>query len=444
MLNIDLLKYNIKRTDTITIGCSAGPDSMALLHYLINNTKNKIICCHINHNVRKESMDEEIFLKDYCKKNNIIFESMTIKEYIKNNFENEAREKRYTFYEEILIKYNSKHLFLAHHGDDLIETVLMKLSRGSDLEGYAGIKEISRKNNYYIIRPFLKYTKEDLIKYNEINNIPYYIDKSNENTKYTRNRYRKNILPLLKKENPNIHKKFLKYSNTILEYNEYIEKTLDKIIPTIYQNNNIDIIEFNKQDPFIKKYLLYKILKQLYNNTPNIIKEKNIIDILNLINNQKPNLTINLPNKIKVKKTYNYISFCKEEQNNNKNYKILLDNINIIDNYHIIKKIDNTLNDGNDICKLNSNNIKLPLYLRNRKNGDYIYQLGLNGRKKIKEIFIENKVPLNLRDNYPILVDNNDQILWIPNIKKSKFNSKTGEFYDIILKYCEKEENNEQ
>ena len=444
MLNIDLLKYNIKRTDTITIGCSAGPDSMALLHYLINNTKNKIICCHINHNVRKESMDEEIFLKDYCKKNNIIFESMTIKEYIKNNFENEAREKRYTFYEEILIKYNSKHLFLAHHGDDLIETVLMKLSRGSDLEGYAGIKEISRKNNYYIIRPFLKYTKEDLIKYNEINNIPYYIDKSNENTKYTRNRYRKNILPLLKKENPNIHKKFLKYSNTILEYNEYIEKTLDKIIPTIYQNNNIDIIEFNKQDPFIKKYLLYKILKQLYNNTPNIIKEKNIIDILNLINNQKPNLTINLPNKIKVKKTYNYISFCKEEQNNNKNYKILLDNINIIDNYHIIKKIDNTLNDGNDICKLNSNNIKLPLYLRNRKNGDYIYQLGLNGRKKIKEIFIENKVPLNLRDNYPILVDSNDQILWIPNIKKSKFNSKTGEFYDIILKYCEKEENNEQ
>ena len=444
MLNIDLLKYNIKRTDTITIGCSAGPDSMALLHYLINNTKNKIICCHINHNVRKESMDEEIFLKDYCKKNNIIFESMTIKEYIKNNFENEAREKRYTFYEEILIKYNSKHLFLAHHGDDLIETVLMKLSRGSDLEGYAGIKEISRKNNYYIIRPFLKYTKEDLIKYNEINNIPYYIDKSNENTKYTRNRYRKNILPLLKKENPNIHKKFLKYSNTILEYNEYIEKTLDKIIPTIYQNNNIDIIEFNKQDPFIKKYLLYKILKQLYNNTPNIIKEKNIIDILNLINNQKPNLTINLPNKIKVKKTYNYISFCKEEQNNNKNYKMLLDNINIIDNYHIIKKIDNTLNDGNDICKLNSNNIKLPLYLRNRKNGDYIYQLGLNGRKKIKEIFIENKVPLNLRDNYPILVDNNDQILWIPNIKKSKFNSKTGEFYDIILKYCEKEENNEQ
>ena len=444
MLNIDLLKYNIKRTDTITIGCSAGPDSMALLHYLINNTKNKIICCHINHNVRKESMDEEIFLKDYCKKNNIIFESMTIKEYIKNNFENEAREKRYTFYEEILIKYNSKHLFLAHHGDDLIETVLMKLSRGSDLEGYAGIKEISRKNNYYIIRPFLKYTKEDLIKYNEINNIPYYIDKSNENTKYTRNRYRKNILPLLKKENPNIHKKFLKYSNTILEYNEYIEKTLDKIIPTIYQNNNIDIIEFNKQERFIKKYLLYKILKQLYNNTPNIIKEKNIIDILNLINNQKPNLTINLPNKIKVKKTYNYISFCKEEQNNNKNYKILLDNINIIDNYHIIKKIDNTLNNGNDICKLNSNNIKLPLYLRNRKNGDYIYQLGLNGRKKIKEIFIENKVPLNLRDNYPILVDNNDQILWIPNIKKSKFNSKTGEFYDIILKYCEKEENNEQ
>ena len=445
MLNIDLLKYNIKPTDIITVGCSAGPDSMALLHYLSNNTKNKIICCHINHNVRKESIEEENFLKNYCNQNNIIFESITIKEYVKNNFENEAREKRYDFYEQILKKHNSNYLFLAHHGDDLIETVLMKISRGSSIEGYAGIKEISIKNNYYIIRPFIKYTKEDLINYNKNNNVTYYIDKSNENTKYTRNRYRKTILPLLKKENPNIHKQFLKYSNTILEYNEYIEKTLNKILPTVYKNNALNILEFNKQELFIKKYLLYKILKQLYNNTPNIIKEKNILDILNLIDNQKPNLTINLPNKIKIKKSYNNVYFYKDNSNNNnKNYKVLLNDINIIDNYHIIKKIDNTLDNGNDICKLNSNNIKLPLYLRNRKNGDYIYQLGLNGRKKIKEIFIENKVPLDLRDNYPILVDSNDEILWMPNIKKSKFNSKTDEFYDIILKYCEKEENNEQ
>lgn len=110
-------------------------------------------------------------------KNDIIFECKKIKSYNENNFENEARNKRYHFYEEILKKYNTKYIFLAHHGDDLIETILMKINHGSTLEGYAGIKEIAKHNDYYIVRPFLKYTKKDLIDYNKKNNIKYYMLK---------------------------------------------------------------------------------------------------------------------------------------------------------------------------------------------------------------------------------------------------------------------------
>ena len=84
------------------------------------------------------------------------------------------------------------------------------------------------------------------------------------------------------------------------------------------------------------------------------------------------------------------------------------------------------------------------LYITNREDGDYIEVLGLNGKQKIKDIFINNKIPKNKRDNYPILKDSDNNILWIPNIKKSKFNTKKNEFCDIILKYCEKEDNNEQ
>lgn len=444
MIKINLNKYNIKENDYIVVGTSAGPDSMALLHYLKNNINNPIVCCHINHNVRKESTEEEQYLKEYCQKENIVFETIKIDKYIENNFENEARKKRYNFYEQILKKYNSKHLFLAHHGDDLIETIIMKISRGSSLEGYAGIKEISNINNYFIIRPFLEYTKEDLINYNNQNNIKFYIDKTNEDIKYTRNRYRKLILPTLKNDNQNIHKQFLKYSKTLLEYNDYIDKQLTNILPTIWKNNYIDLIEFNKQDEFIQKNLLYKILNNLYNNTPNITKEKNINDLLSIIKNSKPNIEINLPNNFIAKKSYNQLTFCQINSKKNQNYKIELTNEEIVINNIIIKTINNTTKDGNDICRLNSKNIKLPLYIRNKKEGDYISQLGLNGRKKLKEIFIENKIPKNLRDTYPILVDSNDQILWIPNLKKSKFNSKKDEFCDIILKYCEKEENNEQ
>ena len=435
-------KTDISKDDYLIIGCSAGPDSMALLHMIKESTNNKIVCAHINHNVRKESIEEEEYLKEYCNNNNIIFESITLSKFTENNFENEARKKRYAFYKKIINKYHAKYLFLAHHGDDLIETIIMKINRGSNLEGYAGIKEISKKDDYYIVRPLLKYTKEDLIKYNKNHNIKYYIDKTNNDTNYTRNRIRKNILPVLKKENPNIHLNLLNYSNTLLEYNDYINKEIDKYIKKIYINNYIDLNKFNKVDIFIKKNILYKLLNNLYNNTPDIIKEKNIIDILNIINNNKPNIYINLPKNKKCIKEYNRLYF-KDNTTINKEYKIEVTNKPIEINNIIIKKIDNTELNGNDICRLNSNSIKLPLYIRNRINGDYIELLGLNGKKKIKDIFIDKKIPKDKRNNYPLLVDSNNNILWIPNIKKSKFNSKKNEFCDIILKYCERKENNE-
>ena len=440
---IEKLPINIPETDYIVIGCSAGPDSMALLHYLIHNSKNKIICAHINHNVRKESKEEEKYLNNFCKNENIIFESIKINKYTENNFENEARKKRYNFYEQILTKYNSKYLFLAHHGDDLIETILMKIERGSNLEGYAGIKEVSKKKNYFIIRPLLEYSKQDLIEYNKRYNIKYYLDKSNEDTTYTRNRYRKNILPLLKIENPNIHKQFLKYSKILLEYNAYLEDELDSIYPQIIHKNILDIKKFLQLHLFLQKNILYKFLNNYYQNQPNIIKEKHIINILNTINSKKPNQMINLPHNQIARKSYDYLYLEKKPTTKNNSYKILLEKTNIIGNI-TIEQINESTKDGNNICRINSKEIELPLYIRNRKPGDYIEQKVLKGKKKIKEIFIENKIPKHLRDSYPILVDNQDRIIWLPNLKKSKFNSPKQDFYDIILRYCEKEENNEQ
>ena len=433
---------NIEKNVPLVVGCSAGPDSMALLHYLKNNTENQIICCHINHNVRKESIEEEQYLRNYCNKENIIFETMKINHYQENNFENEARKKRYKFYEKTLKKYNSKYLFLAHHGDDLIETILMKIERGSNLEGYAGIKEISKLKDYTIIRPFLKYTKEELIKYNKINNIKYYIDKSNQDTTYKRNNYRHNILPFLKKQDKNIHKKYLAYSKTLLEYVDYINDEISSIYNKIIINNQINIIEFKKTHPFLQKNILYKFLNNYYQNQPNIITNKHIESIINQINNKKPNTIINLPKQTISRKEYNTLSIIKEYEQEKESYKIPLKDDIEIENI-IIKKITNTKEDGNDICRLNSKNIKLPLYIRNKKNGDYIQLKGMNSKKKVSDIFIEKKIPKYLRKTYPLLVDSNDEIIWIPNLKKSKFNSQKDDFCDIILNSCKKEEKHE-
>ena len=443
MLNTAIKSIDNLKDKYIIVGVSAGPDSMALLHMLMTNTKKEIICAHINHNVRDKSDEEEKYLKTFCQKHNIIFESMKIKEYTENNFENEAREKRYEFYEKLLNKYHSHYLILAHHGDDLIETVMMKIVRGSNLEGYAGIKMYSKQKNYTIIRPLLNLTKKDILIYNKENNIKYYTDNTNEDITYTRNRYRKKILPLLKEEDKDVHLKFLKYSETLQEYYNYVENITKEKIKKDYKNNIIDIKKFKNEEPLIQKNIIFNLLSSIYDNTANIITDNHIENIIKLINNDNPNKTIDLPKDYIARKSYEYIYIEKKDIKEN-NYKILLTDTVKIKNI-IIKKVDNIDTDGNDVCRLNSNNIKLPLYIRNKKQGDYIEVLGLNGKKKIKDIFIDNKIPLKDRNNYPILVDNNDTILWIPNIKKSKYNVKKDEKYDIILtSYKESEVHNEK
>lgn len=365
---------------------------------------------------------------------------MKITTYTENNFENEARKKRYRFYLDLLKKYNSKYLFLAHHGDDLIETVLMKIARGSNLEGYAGIKEISIfKDKYFIIRPLLKYTKKDIIKYLKLNKVKYFIDKSNKNTKYTRNRYRKYVLPFLKKEDANIHKKFLKFSKVLKEYDDYIKKETKDITNKIYKNNYLNLNEFNKIDNFMQKNILYYILNNVYDNTTNIIKETHINNILKLIDSNNTNATLNLPKNIVIIKEYTKLIFKSDVLNNQKQFKIKLQKHNNINN-HIIDIITNSEENGNNICRLDSSELSLPLYIRNKNDGDTIEVLGLKGKKKIKNIFIEKKIPINKRIGYPILVDSNDKILWVPNLKKSKFNKKKYEKYDIILRYYERKD----
>lgn len=424
----------------VVVGVSAGPDSMCLLNLLEKKT-NKIIVCHINHNIREQSIIEEEYLKTYCQEHNLIFESMTIKEYKENNFENEARKIRYKYYEEILNKYNSNKLFLAHHGDDLIETILMKIERVSNIEGYAGIKRISKLKNYDIIRPLLPYTKEDIITYNKSHNITYYIDSSNTNIDYTRNWYRHKVLPILKEKDKNIHLKFLKYSETLQEYNEYIDREINKKLSTIYQNNIINIDVLNKEDYFLKKNILYYIMNDIYNNESNIITEKHIQNILTMINSNKPNLSINMPQSKILVKEYNKL-YIKKNIKEEKKYKIIFEDTTKIDSLEI-KKVSEEKSDGNNICRLNSKDIKFPLYIRNRKDGDYMILKNSNYKKKIKEIFIENKLPISKRNNYPLLVDSDDKVLWIPNMKKSNLCYKKDENYDIIIKCIEREEDYE-
>ena len=440
--SLEFIRNNIEDNSVVVVAVSSGPDSMALLNLVLELKKEKklkIVIGHINHNLREESEEEYEFTRQYAIDHDCEFEWTKFNEYETSSIENEARERRYEFFESILKKHNSKYLLTAHHGDDLIETILMRLTRGSSLSGYAGFKKISVRNGYKILRPLIYYTKEDILNYLNKNNIPYRIDKTNFSKKYTRNRYRLDILPLLKNEDKDVHKKYLKFSEELGEINTFMENYINSRYKNIVSKNMINITLLKNEDKYIIKQILYKYLFNIYKDNIKLIESKHVDIIINSIFDDKSNLEISLPNEIIMQKSYDVLMIKNKVFSDD--YKIELKRETKFPFGRILALDDTDITD-NYVCHLNSNKIKLPLYVRNKKDGDYIEVLNMNGSKKVKDIFIDEKIPVDQRKNYPVVVDSEDNIIWIPGIKKSKYDSlKTGK-YDIILWY-DKEENNE-
>lgn len=430
-------KIGLEPNDTIVVGVSGGPDSMALL-YILNEFKKKldlkIVCAHVNHNKRVESEQEKIDLENYCKANNIIFEYIKITKWGDDNFHNEARSVRYNFFEELVMNYGAKYLMTAHQGDDLIETILMRIVRGSTLKGYSGFSRIVDKGTYKIVRPLITVTKDEIMEFDKANGIKYAIDQSNNEDHYTRNRYRHAVLPFLKHEDPKVHKKFLKYSEILLEYSDYVDKEANKVFNKVFINGNLDIDKFNELDNIIQTKIIYTILEKIYGDDLLIIGAVHVELIFDLIKSNKSNSIVHLPNNVIVIKSYNELSFSFDDDESSE-YEIEIDGRVNLPNGKIIEIVDESIDTSNYTIRLNSNEVKLPLYVRNRKDGDRIEVKGLNGTKKVKAIFIDEKIKISDRDSWPVVLDATDKIVWIPGLKKSKLDKKITEEYDIIMKY---------
>ena len=414
--------FTFHKQDIIVIGCSAGPDSMALVDMLLKIREKyslSLIVAHVNHNLRAQSVQEEEYLRNYCEKNQIMFECMMITEYGDDNFHNEARNIRYDFFEKVVYKYHANYLMTAHHGDDLVETVLMRITRGSNLNGYSGFKKVVEKGDYKIVRPLLGYTKQELEDYDKCNHVMYYVDDSNAKDKYTRNRYRKYVLPFLKEEDPNIHLKYLKFSTVLNEANQFIEHERDKALKKVIHHNFLKIDLFKELDAFIQKEVLYYMMNDFYQDDLILINDKHIELLLNLIYSNRANAFVNLPNEVIAIKTYQELEL-KKITTEITTYEVELSKYVLLPNHHVIEQVDDVLGNGNDTCRLLSSEISLPLTVRTRRFGDRMSIKG-NGTKKIKDIFIDKKVKLSDRDTWPVVVDAKGVVVWLPCLKKSKY-----------------------
>ncbi len=432
----NFLNNLLNKNDTIVVGVSGGPDSMCLLSMLLNLKDRynlKIICAHVNHKLRKKSEKEKIFVENFCINNNIIFEYTEL-EYENGFSESIAREKRYNFFDELAKKYHAKYLMTAHHGDDEIETIMMRIVRGSNLKGYIGIPKISDNGKYKIVRPLLYMDKDSIIKYLKDNKVKYVIDKSNKSDKYTRNRYRKHLLPFLKKEDKNVHLKFLKYSEVLEKNNNYIKYILENNIKNIVNNNTIDLNKLNKEDEFIKERIIEYVIEEIQKEYIFNINDEQFNNIIKLTNT-KGNKEIDLKDGFVARVSYNKLYIEKKKESNK--YKYILDKDIIILDKYSFKFIKDSKIKSNYIIRLDSNDVKLPLIIRTKEDGDRIRVKNLNGSKKVKDILIDSKIDIKERREYPIVCDSKNDIIWIPGIKKSIYDKEISEKYDIIIK-CER------
>ena len=301
----------IQDGDKIVLGVSGGPDSICMLDILnqLKNDKIKfdIIVAHINHQIREEANQDEKYVQNYCKKNNIKFcvQRIDVKKYANNNkigLEEAGRKLRYIFFDEVMKLNNGNKIAIAHNKTDKIETIIMNEIRGCGLSGLKGIEPM---RNNRIIRPLIECERIEIEKYCEENNLNPRIDKTNFINDCTRNKIRNIVLPYVVKEfNPNIVKTLDRLSEVVSETENYLQKQVEKKYNQLLiskENNKIilDLKKFNSEDILIKKRILLYTISEILGNTQNIEKI-NIEDLIKLCQNNIGNKYLKPKSNIKV------------------------------------------------------------------------------------------------------------------------------------------------
>ena len=430
-------KYNlIENNDIIVVGFSGGPDSVFLVEMLkkLQHFFNfKIYLVHINHLLRGEDADsDENFSFEYAKKNNleIFIKRIPIKEIAKEigkTLEEVGREERYKFFSEIYEKVGATKIATAHNKDDQIETFLFRLIRGTSLQGLEGIKI---KNNN-VIRPISEIYKKDILEYLNKNEIQYKIDKTNFENEFTRNSIRLDLIPFIE-ERYNI-----KFKDKIF--------SLIKEIRENNQNNSLNLSDYTDSENRIilekTKFLSNfdkKNLLSLFLNKKNIEVNRNKIDEISSLIKSNGTKKIDLDKSYRIVKDYTYLYIEDKKENcviNNNVIQVKIPSEQIFDNFKItVSTVENL-----DIPKQKNQYLLDAIYndiieVRYRKEGDRIF-LGEKHSKKIKEIFIDQKIPKDIRDRLPIFLYNNT-IFWIYNVKKAyipKINKNENKLIKVLI-----------
>lgn len=451
-----IIKYDlIRKGDKILVGVSGGPDSIALL-YILKELKSEynlsISAVCVDHMFRGEESEKEAeFVKrlaDEWEIESYIFKR-NVPEIIKNTGlspEDAGHRVRHQIYNELKEKFKFTKLALGHHAGDRAETILLHLVQGTGLKGLCSMPP----KFDWTIRPLSEVTKEEILDFCQLKNLKYYLDPTNKETVYLRNKIRLNLLPYMEKElNPNIVSTLLRLEDVVSVDNDFLEKctieSLDKVILVKDKDKFIiDLMKFNDLHLGIKRRIVRKIYRELKSESQGLsfIHVENVIKVAEKEAGAKK---INLPQNIVVKKNYTSLLFINDiepiETEKKKNQDILwnLPGKIVIPGENIILEAwyDEKLRKTKDYYQvtIDGDKVSSPLTIRKRKAGDKIRLLGMEGTKKLKKFFIDRKIELEERDKVPIICDG-EEIIWIPGLalsEKAKVTNETKKYLTLKI-----------
>lgn len=402
-----IINYPFEKDSTYLVACSHGPDSMALLHLMMQKTA-KIVVCHVNYHKRNISDFEEESMRAFCLQNNLGFEKFDAPKTSRGNFQSWARELRYQFFADMYEKHQAKALFVAHQQDDLIETYLIQKQRKSRVN-YYGIEPIIHMKNMTIIRPLLSFSKQDLLDYCHENRVPFSIDMSNFETKYLRNKIRLEVVAKLTEiERYQILKEINENNDALLAKKTEIEKNVrgKKELP------------IKPLMPLSDKDFVLAIEQFLKNNNIFVpVSSAQLLEIRKACQSKTPNIKIELNAQTAIAKEYDVLALSR---NKNFAYSFVLEKPGKLDSEFFSLDFSQGASDRNIHPE------DYPLTIRTAKAGDR-YEVG-GHLCEVRRLFIDWKMPTRLRAVWPLVVNKSGTIIYVPRYRKDFVGDKKTKF----------------
>ena len=422
------LRYHMfSEGDRVVVAVSGGADSVCLLHLLHelrNDLRIDLFVCHFDHGLRPDEDEKEtLFVRMLAESFDLPFSTEKADGKLQtgeNSMEEKARNLRYTFLEERMNHFSAQKIAVGHTLDDQAETVLMRLLRGSGASGLSGIPPV---RDGYIVRPLIELHKEEIMGYLSQTGMKHVTDSSNLSTAPLRNQIRLTIIPLLKKRQPGLVKTLGKTSAILREEREWMETEAKEWIDLhgrvgLYGEVTIPLPEFSPLQEAKKSHIIREALRTS-GGALTRITNKHIEAVKRAAQGENPHARIHLPGTQTFRRVYENMVFSPEKEKKTGDFFLRIDKPGIfqieeppctISITEFRRTFPAPAMDSSLTAFLDADRITYPLIVRNVRQGDRFTPLGMNGKKKLKNFFIDSKIPVDARKKIPILVMGNQII----------------------------------